>query len=332
MNVNDVFWGFHIYAQGDALVKKGFIALGWPEMGDLGKIVPTRDAFKAKAREIYGDQPHITNSAGQLFRFVCEMKPGDAILYRSKVDKEIHIGRVKGSYEYQPSLSPEYCNVRSVGWLKAISATRLSQGALHELGSALTLFQVKKYGNEYQSALIGESPVLAPSDDETVAIVADQVEQTTLDFVLKELDRQMKGYPFQGFVASVLRAMGYRTHIFPKGTDDGVDILVHRDELKLEPPIIKVQVKSGPGSIGGEKVKQLFGNLASGELGLFITLGTYSAQAKNFASSKPNLRLIDGNEFVELVLEHYEHLDSQYKTIIPLKHVYIPQPPQQEEV
>jgi restriction system protein len=78
-------WGFHIYASGDTFVKEGRIALGWSEMGDLSSISPTREAFKAKVREIYGDQSHVTNSAGQLFRFVTEMKSGDIVLYRSKV-------------------------------------------------------------------------------------------------------------------------------------------------------------------------------------------------------------------------------------------------------
>ena len=331
MEENQIFWGFHIYASGDSLVKKGYIALGWYEMGDLGSLVATREAFKAKVLEVYGDKPSNTNSAGQLYRFVHEMKSGDFVIYRSKVDKQIHIGKVKGNYEYKPALNAEYCNVRTIEWLKTLPATLFSQGALYELGSALTLFQVRNYAAEYQAVLAGEAAPLAQDEDETVGLVAAEIELTTRDFLLKELDRQYKGHPFQGFVASVLRTMGYRAHVFPKGSDEGIDILAHRDELKLEPPIIKVQAKSGSGTIGGPDVRELFGNLGSGEYGLFVTLGTFSTQAKSFAKGKPNLRLIDGNEFVELVLEHYEELDPLYKTSIPLKRVYIPQSLQQEQ-
>ena len=32
--------------------------------------------------------------------------------------------------------------------------------------------------------------------------------------------------------------------------DEGVDIVAHKDELGFEPPIIKVQVKSGEGTLG----------------------------------------------------------------------------------
>ena len=326
MEDNQVFWGFHIFASGDSLVKQGHVALGWPDMGDLSEIAPTREAFKAMVREVYGDKPSNTNSAGQLFRFVHEMKLGDIVVYRSKVDKQIRIGRVTGAYEYKPSLNAEFCNLRAVEWLKTVPGTLFSQGALYELGSALTLFQVKTYAGEFQAALTGEPAAPAADQDESVGIVADQVQLTTQDFILKELDRQLKGHPFQGFVASLLNTMGYRTQVFPKGADEGIDILAHRDELKLEPPIIKVQAKSGSGGVSGPDVKALFGNLGIGEFGLFITLGTFSPQAQSFAKVKPNLRLIDGSEFVELVLEHYEDLDPRYKAMIPLKRVFIPQP------
>jgi restriction system protein len=104
-----------------------------------------------------------------------------------------------------------------------------------------------------------------------------------------------------------------------------VDIIAHKDELMLEPPIIKVQVKSTEGTIGGPDVRQLFGNLGAGEYGLFVTLGSYSRQATDFAKAKPNLRLVDGDEVIDLVLSHYDQLDPKYRALLPLKRVYIPE-------
>jgi len=323
-----VFWGFHIYAQGDALVKQGYIALGWHEMGNMSAIPATRDAFKGKVAEVYGQKTHVANSAGQLFRFLHEMEEGHLIVYRSKVDRQIHIGRVTGPYQHRPDLNKEYCQVRPLKWLKTVPATQFSQGALYELGSALTLFQVRNYADEFRAALTGEA-ALPIDKDETVALVAEEVQQTTSDFILKQLSKNLKGYAFQAFVANLLETMGYRTHESPKGTDEGIDIIAHRDELKLEPPIIKVQVKSTDGSIGGPDVRALYGNLGSGEYGLLVSLGTFSRQAEDFARNKPNLRLIDGDELIDFVLEHYEQLDPRYKGMIPLKRVYIPEPVEQ---
>lgn len=76
--------------------------------------------------------------------------------------------------------------------------------------------------------------------------------------------------------------------------------------------------------MGDPVVSSLYGKVGPGEFGLFITLGTFTNQAKNFAKNKSNLRLIDGNELVSLVLQHYEEFDSRYKGLIPLKRVYVP--------
>jgi restriction system protein len=253
------------------------------------------------------------------------MKPGDDVVYRSKIDRQIHIGQVVGEYEHRPDLSDEFANVRQVKWIGAYPLTQFSQGALYELGSALTLFQVKNYIDDYRAALTGEAVAVPTPSDATVADVAKDIEQTARDFVYKQLAQHHKGYGFQSFVAHLLITMGYRTIESPKGVDEGIDIIAHKDELRLEAPIIKVQVKSTEGAVGGPEVKQLSGNLAQGECGLLVTLGSFSKQAKDFAKSKPHLRLIDGDGLIDLVLAHYEQLDARYKALLPLKRVYIPE-------
>jgi restriction system protein len=224
------------------------------------------------------------------------MQPGDLVVYPSKIDRHIHIGKIAGAYRYDPSLNPEYPNLRDVEWLGEYPRTRFSQGALYEIGSALTLFQVKNYADEFLAALAGETPTSADSDEETAAIVAAEIEATTRDYVLKRLAREAKGYPLEHFVAHLLEAMGYKTRVTPVGTDAGVDIIAHKDDLGFEPPIIKVQVKSTEGSVGDPIVSALYGKVDNEEFGLLVTLGTFTNQAKNFARNKSNLRLIDGGQ------------------------------------
>ena len=171
----------------------------------------------------------------------------------------------------------------------------------------------------------GQVTPQAGTEDETVSLVADEIEQTTRDFLLKQLARELKGHPFAEFVAHLLSTMGYRTRVSPPGPDGGIDIIAHRDELGFEPPIIKVQVKSDQGSIGNPVVAALYGNVGPGEFGLIVTLGSFTKQALGFALGKSNLRLIDGNQLVELVLQHYEQFDSRYKGLLPLKRVYVPE-------
>lgn len=109
-----------------------------------------------------------------------------------------------------------------------------------------------------------------------------------------------------------------------EGPDGGVDIIAHRDELGFEPPIIKVQVKSRDGSSGDPEVSQLYGKVDRDEKALFITLRTFTTAAGNFARGRSNLRLIDGDALVDMILTHYEQFDSKYKAVVPLKRVYVP--------
>ena len=329
-NKEITIWGIHAGRGGEAdvlFLKKNVIALGWVEVGDLSAIKPDREAFRAAvAKAIPDTKPRaLPVSAGQIFRFVHEMKVGDIAVYPSQRDRSIHIGRIEGAYQYAPAVSKDYPNMRSVKWLGSFPRTAFTQGALYEIGSAIALFQVRNYADEFLAALEGKpAPVSRTEEDETVAYVVDAIEQFTRDFILKRLAQQLKGHPLAHFVAHLLQAMGYRTRVSPEGPDGGIDIIAHKDELGFEPPIVKVQVKSSQGSVGEPIVAGLYGKVGQGEFGLFVTLGTFTNQAVTFARNKTNLRLIDGEELVALMLQHYEQFDSRYKGLIPLKRVYIP--------
>ena len=323
-------WGIHGGRTGDAdsyFLKKNVVAIGWAKVGDLGKFKSTREAFRDAVAAAYPEKKpgSVPVNAGQLYRFVHEMSVGDLIVYPSRTDRQIHIGRVEGPYRYDPNTEPTYPQGRPVKWLASFPRTKFSQGALYEIGSAISLFQIKNYATEFQAA--AEGKVVAPPvvEDESVGAVSEEIVESTRDFILKRLAQELKGHPMADFVAHLLNKMGYRTRVSPEGADGGIDIVAHKDELGFEPPIVKVQVKSQESSVGDPVVSALYGKVTSEEFGLVVTLGTYTNQAKNFARSKANLRLIDGSDLVDLILEHYEKFDSRYKGLVPLKRVYVPE-------
>jgi hypothetical protein len=56
---------------------------------------------------------------------------------------------------------------------------------------------LKNYADEFRAALEGKPvPLASVGQDETVAAVAEDIEQTTKDFVLKRLSQEVKGTPF----------------------------------------------------------------------------------------------------------------------------------------
>lgn len=335
-NKNEItVWGIHAGVGGDArsiFINKKQIALGWDTMGDLTKIAATREAFKEKLTEAYPDEKKgwYPMATGQLFRFVHEVKIGDIVVYPSKLDRIVYIGEVVGDYKHVQD-DERYSQRRPVKWLKSLPRTKFSQGALYEIGSAMSFFKVKSFSDEFVAVLEGKEELQPAKNDESIGYVAEDIEQTTHDFILKTLAQDLKGHGFSHFVAHLLATMGYRTSVSPEGPDGGIDILAHKDELGFEPPIIKVQVKSTEGSIGDPIVSQLYGKVEKSEYGMFVTLGTFTNQAKSFARNKSNLRLIDGEEFVELILRHYEKFDSKYKALLPLRQIYIPELPAESE-
>lgn len=334
-NGDQTLWGIHAGRTGDAetlFLKKNFVALGWPDVGDLSKIGANRDAFKARVLAVYPDKTpgSVANNAGQLFRFVHEMKPGDLVVFPSKSDRRVNIGRITGEYRYDPSTDDAYPNMRKIEWLQSLPRTQFSQGALYEIGSAISLFQVKSYADEFRAAAEGKQAVSPPVEkDESVAAVAEDIEDTTKDFVLKRLSREVKGLPFESVVQHLLECMGYHARLMRRN-EPSVDLVAHKDHLGIEPPIIKVQAKSGDGTVSDRDVSALYGKLSAGEYGLFITLGTFSPQSRNFEQGKGNLRLIDGDEFVELIFRHYDSFDARHKGLIPLRRVYVPEPAEAE--
>lgn len=331
---DEVIWAVRAGKHGESegrFVEGSRIAIGWSEVGDLKQFGTDREALKEAVAVTYPRYKPgaIPVQAGQLYRFVNEMKKGDLVVFPTKRDRMVRIGRITGDYEFVANAEHGHVNQRAVQWLKAISRAAFSQGALYEIGSAMTLFQVKSYAEEFRSALAGKVMITPVEEDSTVSVVAEGVEDNTQDFVLKRLAQEFKGHPLAQLAANLLGAMGFRTRVSPEGPDGGIDIVAHRDALGLEPPIVKVQVKSTDGTVSAPVVQQLKGALVGDEKGLLITLGTFAPQARALVRSMPNIRLVDGVELVEMLLEHYESLDNRYRAAIPLKRVYVPAPLQE---
>ena len=318
-------WGIH--TQDDNLfLKNNVIAIGWSDMGDLSAIEASREAFKEKYSQVYPNakKGSIATGAGMLYRFCHEVQIDDYVVFPSKSNREVNIGVIKGEYVYDSS-QIEYVQTRKVKWLKHLPRTAFSQGALYEIGSAMSFFSVKNYADEFLTALDKDfkKNISSDSEDESVGATADDIIESTKDFILKELSRQLKGYDLEIFVADLLRAMGYRTKVSPQGGDSGIDITAYKDEL---PPRILVQVKSQDGDIKESTIQSLKGAMREGDYGLFVTLSNYTKKAQKYLDSTPIIRGINGTELVELILKHYEDLSDKYRKMIPLKRVYIPVP------
>ena len=208
---------------------------------------------------------------------------------------------------------------------EACTAHVFLTGALYEIGSAMSFFMVKDYADEFLAVLDKGfvKSISEGEEDDTVGATADDIIESTKDFILKELSRQLKGYDLEQFVADLLQAMGYRTTVSPHGGDSGIDITAYKDEL---PPRILVQVKSQDSDIKETTIQSLKGAMREGDYGLFVTLSNYTKKAQKYLENTPIIRGINGTELVDLILKYYDDLSEKYRRMIPLKMVYIPVP------
>ena len=109
----------------------------------------------------------------------------------------------------------------------------------------------------------------------------------------------------------------------PYVADGGVDVVAHKDPLGLEPPLLKVQCKHTAAVQSRPDVQRLIGTLSVGELGLFVTMGSYSRDAVDLERVRQDLRLLTGQDVVEMSLQHYKDLPQKWRSRMPLREVYV---------
>lgn len=129
-------------------------------------------------------------------------------------------------------------------------------------------------------------------------------------------------YEFQDIVAALFRGLGYHVpFVAPKGKDGGIDIIAHSDPLGAVGPKIKIQVKHTPDSmVSVSVVRQLAALLRTdSDCGVVVTSGGFTNEAERFArEDHRRLRLINGDELIDLWTSAYPKLSEADQQLLPL--------------
>jgi restriction system protein len=311
----------------DEFESRSLVAVGWEELGDVSDV---RSYEEMKARFNSTDEYSEHNSrrlaqnAGQVNRFALEMEEGHLVLSYDKTEREYLIGEVTSGYEWKPSDHPPgYPHVRRVNWKDTVSRDEFTTSTKNTLGSTLTVFSLDDCIDEITGVLSGETPDESEEEEDTVPFV-DEVENQA-DELISDILANMDPFVFEELVAAVLRAMGYHAKKTPDSHDRGIDVVAHPDSLGFESPYIKAQVKRQQSKVGSPEMQQFSGALGNGERGLFVSTGGYTSGARNEAqNAEQRVTLIDRDKFIDLLIQHYDDLESEYQATVPLKQVYIP--------
>lgn len=313
----------------DEFKNKNVVALGWNEVGDVSNVKGPEE-IKKLFREKY---PNYSNgklgiSAGQLSRFKFELNPGNYVVTYDPEKREYLVGKISSGYEWNPALL-EYRHIHKVEWLGTVPRDNLSIPTKNTLGAISTLFEVGSDAKkDILEVLEGKPPVEAQEPEtskEELRVIREDFSSQAREFIKDKVSR-LDWDEMQELVAGVLRALGYKTIVSPKGADRGKDILASPDGLGLEDPKIIVEVKHRSGQMGRSDITRFTGGLRKGSKGLYVSTGGFTKDAKYEAErSEVPLTLIDLDLLVELVISNYDKFDPEAKDLLPLTKIYWPE-------
>jgi restriction system protein len=309
------------------------VGIGWEGAGDFTHVI-TIAAMRARIDAAYpeGKPASRAVSASTALKFRQGVKVGDRIVSYDPKAREYLVGTITGEYQFKPGVLPDYNHVRAVDWDGRVSRDDLSPTSRNSLGSLVTIFQPgEDVLRELETALAGKvSGELAPSVDhapqkEDLEIFRRDVADQAHEF-LKDLIRALSPDDMEELTASLLRAMGFKARVTPKGADRGRDVIASRDGLGLEAPRIVAEVKHrSREAMGAPNVRAFLGGLREGDRGLYVSTGGFTREAR-YEGERSNIpvALVDLDDLSSLVVEHYERFDSNGRALVPLVKIYWP--------
>ncbi|WP_444943525.1 restriction endonuclease [Microbulbifer sp. ZKSA006] len=285
--------------------EKGFAAVGWSQPGDLSQYSST-ERLRDEYIKIYGnDKPAATaNALAMILKFRDQIAAGDYIVSYNPETRNYLLGVDKGEYRDQ-----------------------LPQKAKNSLGSTLTLFSLSQETID-AFLTIFEGRTVTPQEDEAAETDSAQLKDETVaqsHELIKDKIAALLPEEMEELVAAILRAMGFKAKVSPKGPDRGVDVIASPDGLGLTQPRIKAEVKHRNGSMGAPAIRGFIGALREGDSGLFVSTGGFTREARYEADrSTFPLTLVDLDDLADLIVSHYESFDLEGRALMPLVRIYWP--------
>lgn len=323
----------------DEFLDADMVAIGWNE---LGPIEPDIDYETLRQRFVTAypedSKARVAICVGQIWRFINEIKTGDKVITYDSSSRLYYMGEIASDYQYSQSATYYHC--RRVNWQDGkIDRDELKPETKNTLGSILTLFELSweiwdeftklhpGYSSEDELDELAEmqEKMERELEQERAEQLKQDVQARSQEFI-KDLITSLSWQQTEELIAGLLKSMGYKVRMTAKGPDLGSDIIASPDELGLEEPRIKVEVKKrSSDKISAPDIRNFIGGLRDHNKGIFITTtgfskeAVYEAERANFA-----ITLIDIDWLVGLLVNNYESLEPEIKALVPLKKIYWP--------
>jgi predicted Mrr-cat superfamily restriction endonuclease len=145
----------------------GYIAIGWPAVGDMRLYTDNYADYVEKFRIVYQNQKKdervLKTKANMLWNFSFKMKEGDWIISPSSTAKFLLAGKIQGEYipkfhenKSLPKGRVDFVHLRKVKWLYAVAQKDPRYAKLHRIGM-LTVVQPNISSSDLQAILNGQA-------------------------------------------------------------------------------------------------------------------------------------------------------------------------------
>jgi predicted Mrr-cat superfamily restriction endonuclease len=296
----------------------GYMGIGWLRDQDLSSIHAREDLYPLYRVAHPNDTSNVVigQQVGQIARFLLEIKAGDYIITPAASSERLHFGQVADDPSYvhvpNPNDGCPYTQRRRVLW----SVNTLSRGVFsvpfqNSIRSSLTVFLVAR-------------------QDEFLAAIGDPVPQRhsqgTYDpynVVLQQI-LELDAAEFEVLVAHLLTALGFEgSEVTGRSGDGGVDAVGELNVFNLARVKVFVQAKRYDigARIPASVVRNLRQAIPFGGQGAFITTASFPPAAHEVALEQgfPRIGLINGQQFVDLLVEHWSEIPEAFRDRLGLK-------------
>lgn len=318
-------------------LEEGVVAIGWEELGPIDDSASKEEILKQY------DSVHPGHSKGkaqasvsQILRFLHEVDREDRVVTYDRDRRLYLLGEITSDPIWDPDTIVSKPRIRKVKWTHRVPRDSLSTSTKNTLGAIQTLFQINAEAtNEiYEKAVSLDQPeeidatVAAQSTDASDSHSEVQVSEGLLETIEQSIEERIVRLDWENvqlLVAGILRGMGYRASVTPRGADRGVDVFASPDGLGLEDSRIFVEVKHRQNTrIGSSEIRSFLGGRSQGDKCLYVSTGGFTKDAK-YEADRANVpvQLIGLTRLRQLLVENYDHLDETTRSLVPLQRVYV---------
>ena len=304
----------------DQFVRGGYVALGWSNIGDLSNVSAINELYPIYKSAYPNDTSNVVvgQQVGQFARFLFQIQPGDYVITPAYDTEHLYYGVVKESpiYYYAKDSNDgcPYLHRRPVEWNpEPVSRGQFSVPFQNTIRSSLTVFAIA-HENHFFS-VIGKYGL---ADAGEIEDWRDYYKS-----ILKQI-LKLDATEFEILITHLLTALGFESsqHTGKVG-DGGIDAKGEMNIANMAKIKLYVQAKRYKPSetISAKTVHSFRASIPNDAQGAFITTSDFQAKAKDIAIEPGFTRigLINGNQLVDLLSEHWEDIPQEYKDKLGLK-------------